>query len=193
MYKKIQIDDIIYTANVDFRVAIECNRIAEDKTIGDYERSLAILYMVYGDDGLEHQEHYERLLEWVLNYFSCGKEIEADDDKPDMDFIEDMDYIEASFMSDYHIDLENAEMDWQKFNKLLNGLSNSEMGNCCILNRVRNLRNYNTKEIKDLKERQKIERAKRQVALKKYQRPKKEADDKQLKSAMEFYKALDRS
>ena len=91
-------------------------------------------------------------------------------EKPDMDFIEDMDYIEASFMSDYNIDLSNTEMHWWKFYKLINGLSNSEMGNCCILNRVRNLRTYDTKNIKDRKERDKIEKAKKQVALKKYKR-----------------------
>jgi len=85
-----------------------------------------------------------------------------------MDYIEDMDYIEASFMSDFGIDLENEEMDWQKFNKLINGLSNSDFGNCCVLNRVRNLRNLDLSTIKDSKERQKLAKAKEQVALKKY-------------------------
>ena len=50
---------------------------------------------------------------------------------------------------------------------LMNGLSNSELGDCCILNRIRNLRNYDTKNIKDKNERQRIEKAKQQVALKK--------------------------
>ena len=40
------------------------------------------------------------------------------------------------------------------------------MGDCCALNRVRNLRNYDTSKIKDSKERAKIEKAKKQVALK---------------------------
>ena len=57
-----------------------------------------------------------------------------------MDFIEDMPYIEASFMSDYKIDLTTCQMHWWKFFKLLEGLSNSEMGNCCILNRIRNIK-----------------------------------------------------
>jgi hypothetical protein len=58
-------------------------------------------------------------------------------------------------------------MHWWKFYNLMNGLSNSEMWNCCVLNRVRNLRTYDTSQIKDVKERQKIEKAKEQVALKK--------------------------
>ena len=168
--RKIQIEDTIYTANTDFRIAIKCNEIAQDNTIGDYERTLGIICTMFGPDALDNPSHYEKLLKWILQYLSCGKEIEKTKEEPDMDYIEDMEYIEASFMSDYRIDLENTEMDWQKFNKLINGLSNSDMGNCCILNRIRNLRNYDLSEVKDSKERQKIAKAKEQVALKKYKK-----------------------
>jgi len=82
-----------------------------------------------------------------------------------MDFVKDMDLIEASFMSDYHIDLTNTEMDWYKFSNLLNGLSNSELGNCCILNNIRNLRNYDASKIEDSKERQKFMEAQKYWAL----------------------------
>ena len=149
--KKIKIDDTIYTANTDFRIAIRCNEIAQDDKIGDFERVLGIICTMFGEKSLDNPNHYEKLLKWCLDYLSCGKEIEQSNEKPDMDYVEDMDYIEASFMSDYQIDLENTEMDWHKFNKLINGLSNSEMGNCCILNRIRSIRNYYLKDIKDKK------------------------------------------
>ena len=165
--KKIQIEDTIYEAKTDFRIAIECNRIATDDTIGDYERALGIICTIFGSKGLDNTSHYERLLKWAKNWLSCGKEIVETDEEPDMDYIEDMEYIEASFMSDYGIDLENTEMEWGKFNKLMNGLSNSELGNCCVLNRIRNLRNYDASQIKDNKERQKILKAQEMVALKK--------------------------
>ena len=168
--KKIQIEDTIYEANTDFRIAIRCNEIATDNTIGDYERVLGIICTVFGDSALNNPNHYERLLNWALKWLSCGKEITNTHEQPDMDYVEDMEYIEASFMSDYQIDLENTEMDWQKFNKLINGLSNSELGNCCVLNRIRNLRNFDLKEIKDPKERQKIAKVKEQFALKKYKK-----------------------
>ena len=136
------IDNERYDIDTDFRTAIECNRIAEDETIGDYERALAIIYTLFGDKGIDTPLHYEKLLKVAKNYLSCGKKVEVNqNEKPDMDYIEDYDYIEASFMSDYHIDLSNEKMHWWKFNKLMNGLSNSELGNCCVLNRVRNLRN----------------------------------------------------
>lgn len=177
-----------YKINTDFRVAIECNRIAEDETIGDLERSLAIIYTLFGDDGINTPEHYEKLLELAQKYLLCGKEYDKEaNEKPDMDFIEDYSYITTSFMSDYHIDLDQCEMHWWKFMDLMNGLSNSELGDCCILNRIRNLRTYDVSQIKDSKEKQKIIKAKQQVALKKN---KKKATKEQLESASEFYKML---
>ena len=168
--KKIQIEDTIYEANTDFRIAIKCSEIAQDDTIGDFERVLGIICTMFGERALDNPSHYEKLLRWALNYLSCGEEVIDNKEQPDMDYVEDMEYIEASFMSDYHIDLENEDMDWHKFNKLMNGLSNSELGNCCVLNRIRNLRNFDVSTIKDSKERQKIAKAKEQVALKKYKK-----------------------
>ena len=179
-----------YKINTDFRVAIECNRIAQDDTIGDFERALGIICTLYGEQAIDDVENYETLLKLAKKYLSCNKEIDdIDNENIDMDFIEDMDYIEASFMSDYNIDLSNIQMHWWKFYKLINGLSNSEIGNCCILNRVRNLRNYNTKDIKDLKQKQKIEKAKEQVALKK-KKKENHLTKEQQDSVNEFYKSL---
>lgn len=166
----VEVEGKRYKINSDFRVAIECNRIAEDDSIGNFERAMAIIYKLFGDEGLNDTEHYDKLLELAQKFLSCGKEVNSSEEKPDMDYYEDMDYIEASFMSDYHIDLTNENMHWWKFYKLINGLSNSELGNCCILNRVRNLRNYDPSEIKDSKEKQKIIKAKKSVELKKYQK-----------------------
>lgn len=157
-----------YKINTDFRVAIECEGIATDESINDYERALAIIYKLFGDDGINNQEDWVELLELGTIYLSCGKEVDKkSNDDPDMDFIQDYDFIEASFMSDYNIDLANTKMHWWKFFNLINGLSNSEMGNCCVLNRIRNLRNYDTSKIKDLKELEKIKKMQKEVALKK--------------------------
>lgn len=184
----VEINDKRYKINTDFRVAIKCNKIAEDETIGDLERSLAIIYTLFGEDGINTPEHYEKLLELAKKYLSCGKELDTEaNSKPDMDFEQDYSYITTSFLSDYGYDLDNMEMHWWKFMDLMNGLSNSEMGNCCILNRIRNLRNYDTKDIKDSKLRHEIEKAKEQVALKKKQ---KKATEKQQKSAEDFINAL---
>ena len=179
-----------YKINTDFRVAIECNRIAEDNSIGDLERALGVIYTLFGEEGINSQEDYEMLLKVAKKYLSCG--IEADDmqqEEKDMDFIQDYSYIKASFRSDYGIRLDDEKMHWWEFMDLMNGLSNSELGNCCILNRIRNLRNFDTKDIKDPKEKARIMKAKQQVALKK--KPKEvKLTESQQKSVDEFYKSL---
>ena len=163
--KKIKIDDAIYEANVEFRNIIKANEIAQDDTLHSIERAYGVLCTIFGVDSIDNDTHANLLLKWVKNYLTGGKEVE--DREPDMDYVEDMDYIEASFMSDYNIDLENTEMDWLKFNNLINGLSYSDFGNCCILNRIRNLRNYDVSKIQDPKERDKIIKAQKEVELKK--------------------------
>ena len=166
--KYVKIGEKKYKINTDFRVAIECQEIALDDSIGDFERALAIIYKLFGDDGLDDSNNYEKLLELAQKYLSCGKEVDnKTNEEPDMDFVQDMPYIKASFRSDYNINLDDEEMHWWEFYNLMNGLSNSEMGNCCVLNRIRNLRTFDTKDIKDQKELAKINEAKKQVALKK--------------------------
>jgi Bacteriophage Gp15 protein. len=160
----VEVEGERYKINTSYNVALKCNEIAENKNIGDYERALAIIYRLFGDKGLDCSKHHKKLLELAQKYLLCGKEsveiVKRED--PDMDFKQDMDYIEASFITDHQIDLETTKMHWWKFNKLVNGLKED-----CILNRVRFLRNYDTKDIKDIKEREKIERQKQDVALKK--------------------------
>ncbi len=179
-----------YKINTDFRVAIECNRIAEDETIGDLERALGVIYTLFGEDGINAQDDYEMLLKVAKKYLSCGVEVDStQQDEKDMDFIQDYSYIKASFRSDYGIRLDDEKMHWWEFMDLMNGLSNSELGNCCILNRIRNLRNFDTKDIKDPREKAKIMKAKQQVALKK--KPKEvKLTESQQKSVDEFYKSL---
>lgn len=160
----VKIGDKKYKINTDFRVAIECDRIARDDTIGNYERALAIIYKLFGEEGINAFEDHEKLLELGKKYLLCGKE--PSDDEPDMDYNEDYAYIKTSFRSDYGIKLDEEKMHWWEFTELMEGLSNSELGDCCVLNRIRNLRNYDTKDIKDTKEKQRIEEAKERVALK---------------------------
>lgn len=164
----VKVGDKKYKINTDFRVAIECNNIAQDDSIGNTERPLAIIYKLFGDEGLDNPQDWDKLLELAIKYLTLNKDTNDVDNNTeiDMDFNEDMDYIEASFMSDYRIDLAAEKIHWWKFYNLLEGLSNSEMGNCCVLNRVRNLRTFDLSQIKDNKEREKLAKAKEMVSLK---------------------------
>lgn len=165
----VKINDKKYKINTDFRVAIECDTIARDDTIRDYERTLAIIYKLFGKEGLNDFENHEKLLELALKYLSCEKEIDVNQkSEPDMDYVEDKGYIISSFKYDYKYNpYELNYLHWYDFYNDLCNLSNSELGNCCVLNRIRNLRNFDLSQIKDPKERTKMSEAQKMVALKK--------------------------
>lgn len=163
----VKVGDKKYKINTDFRVAIECNNIAQDDSIGNSERPLAIIYKLFGDEGLDNPHDWEKLLELAIKYLSIGKEV-CNDDEIDMDFNEDAGYIRSSFIQDYNYNPYDLEyLHWYDFYNDLNNLSNSEFGNCCVLNRVRNLRTFDLSQIKDSKEREKMAKAQEMVALSK--------------------------
>lgn len=195
----IEINNKKYKINTDFKIAIKCNDISMDPNIDIDEKVLAIIYLLFGKDALEDIKEDNDLVEQfgnkALYYLKCG-DITKDNKKentkePDMDFIQDMPYIEASFMSDYNINLETTEMHWWKFYYLICGLSNSEMGNCCILNRIRNLRNTDLSEIKDPKERKKMKEAKEFFSLKKNKKEKAFTQE-ELKNMEEYHKLINK-
>lgn len=184
----VRIEGKLYKINSDFRVAIECQEIATNINISDYERSLAIIYKLFGDEGINTPKHYEKLLELGIKYLSCGKEIIDTNEEPDMDFSQDIDLIRISFMAEYNgLDIKNISMHWWEFYNRINGLSNSEMGNCCLLNKVRNIRSFDEKDINDPKQLQQIRNAKKQVALKKKE-IKNELTNEQQKNIENYYK-----
>lgn len=188
--KKIQIDNTIYEVNTDFRVAIECDRIARDKKIGDYERALGIICTLFGTKALDNPNHYEKLMQWAINYLSLGKD-KTDNREPDIDFEQDKGLIASSFKFDYKYNPYTMDyLSWEEFYTDLDNLtSNAELGNCCALNRARYWRNYDLSKVKDPQERAEIIKMKQYYALNK-----EEEDvvltDTQQKSVDEFYKSL---
>ena len=186
--KYVEINNKRYKINTSYKTALECNKIISDDSIGAFESILALIYKLFGEEALNNPDDYEKLLELAEKYLLCGQEKE-ETTEVDMDYEQDWAYIKASFRSDYNINLDKEELDWWDFNALMNGLSNSEMGNCCVLNRIRNLRNCDTSEIKDQKERTKIEKAKEQVALKK-KSAKVNLTEKQQNNINAFYETL---
>ena len=159
-----------YKINTDFRVAIKCNEISLDNTINSYEKTLAIIYLLYGEEGLNDSDNYEQLLNLAYKYLNCGVE-KADNEEQeetDMDFVQDQKLIESSFKYDYGYNPYQLKyLHWWDFYNDVCNLSNSEFGTCCVLSRVRTLRTYDTSQIKDIDTREKIERAKERVKLKK--------------------------
>ena len=152
-----------YKINTDYRVAIRCDEIARDNTIQDEEKTLAILYILFGEKALDNSKDWKELVKIAIKYLACGKEINTNQNKEecDMSIKQDWGYIQASFFSDYNINLSTIQMHWWQFYDLLNGLTDD-----CILNRVRYIRNFDISQIKDSKERARWIKQKEQVSLK---------------------------
>ena len=148
-----------YKIDTSYRTALRCFEIINDEEIPQTERSLAIVYLLF--DFLPDKD-IDLFLEKAMIYLQCGESLEQQNSKKkDMDFAQDQKYINASFMSDYHIDLSKTDLHFWQYIELIQGLTENSS-----LSRIRNLRNYDLSEIKDEKTRKEIADAQKEVALK---------------------------
>ena len=152
----ITINDVDYEINSGYRYALACFSCINDPDLNEYARALGVIGILYK----EEPEDLHEALRMAIKYLQCGKEKTDSDQKPDMDFQYDESYIKSSFMSDYRIDLDDTDMHWWKFSNLLHGLTDD-----CILNRVRDVRNYDLSTVKDPVARMKILKAQQELAL----------------------------
>jgi len=158
-----KIGEKLYKINTDFKIALKCEQVSQNDEIDDTERALAIIFLLFGEEGLNNPQDYEEMLKKAIIYLGCGKEQSKREEEPDMDFEQDKAYIKASFYTDYNIpDVYSTNMHWYDFVTLMNGLKED-----CVLNRVREIRNYDTSDIKDTKTLTQINKQKQGVALKK--------------------------
>lgn len=158
--------------NTSYKVALRCFDVINDDDISDYERTLAIVYLMYGF--IPDDELVPEYLEKAKQFLQCGESTEQQNEKDaDMDFNYDKKFINASFMSDYRIDLENTpDMHFWQFCELIQGLTDKS-----ILSRVRYIRTVDIKEYAE-KDRADIRKAKQQLALPtKLTKEQQEADD----------------
>lgn len=163
----IEIKGKKHKINTDFKIALECFEALEDEEINDIARMYAIIALLLGKEKNGDVEIPDfkndelcKVIELLIKYLCCGEE-KYSVSKKDMDFIQDKEYIYASFYTDYHINLEETNMHWWKFCNLIKGLTEK-----CILNRVRDIRNTDISEYKNAKTREKIIKAMESVKLK---------------------------
>lgn len=163
-----KIGDKKYKINTDFRIALKCEEIANNDIISDEERSLAIIFLLFGEEALKDNNNYEEFIKMAIKYLNIGKINEnGKETETNIDLEQDWGYIQASFFSDYNIDLSAIKMHWWQFYDLLCGLTEK-----CVLSRVRFVRDFDISQIKDSKEKEKWIRQKQQVAIKKKTRVK---------------------
>lgn len=191
----VKVDGKEYKINTDFRVALECDSIAKNKSIGDHERALAIIYKLFGDAGLDC-ENQNKLIELSLKYISLGKQQKSFKTQPrnnfELDFSKCKGLIASSFKFDYNYNPYELEyLHWYDFYNDLENLSSNDLGTCCVLNRIMNFINFDTSKIKNTKERTELEEAKKQF-IDRYciVKEEKEITKQQEESARELYKSL---
>lgn len=190
----VKVDDELYKINTDFRIAIECNNIAKDTTINDYERALGIIYKLFGEKGLECNNQ-DKLLELAVKYLSLVNTIQNMDikqnEKFELDFNKCEGIIGSSFKFDYKYNpYELQYLHWYDFYNDLQNLSTSEFGNCCVLNRVTSILNQDASKIKDTKDKKQVIDAQKELIKKYCIIKEKEQTEAQKQSAKEFYKSL---
>ena len=159
----IQVNQKKYKINTSFWIALKCDEIFRDTSICDYEKTIAIIYLLLGEEAVNDIQNQEKIVKLLSKYLLCGKKSEDyanENEEPSMDFKQDLGRIKTSFMSDYGIDLDTTDMHWWKFHDALEGFTDNS-----ILNRVRVIREESLSGKKG-KEREKWEKIKKQVALK---------------------------
>lgn len=178
---KMEANGRVYPINTDYKVALACFKALEDTEINDIQRYYAIQTLLLGNNVLEEDE--EILKPKIEMYLRHGEKENTSNEEIDMDYLQDEIASKVSIRQCYHMNLnEIPYMHWYEYNELLSGLTGES-----LLNKIRELRNYDTKDIKDTKEKRRIENAKKQVALKK---KKIQPTEKQKESAMKFFEAL---
>lgn len=155
--EKAEVNGKVYDLNTSYKNGIRCIEIINDNTIGDTERTLAVIKRVFG---FVPERDVEAFLDKAILFLRCGKEPSDEPEERYFDHSCDESYVKASFQSDYHIDLDKEDMHWWKYNDLLNGVTKDS-----VISRVIEIRNYDVSEVKDAKSRADILRAKESVAL----------------------------
>lgn len=147
-----------YKIDTSYQTSLKCLEVNDNPNISDTERALAIVFLLFG---FIPDEDIDLFLEKAIIFLQCGEDPATNDDYiKDMDYKKDWKYIVASFMSDYAVDLSKTNMHFWQFYTLISGLTDKS-----VLNRVRDIRNYDLSDIKDEKFKEKIIKAKKRLSL----------------------------
>lgn len=168
-------DSCVYTAkgrfdvNPAFDIVLEIQSLYREEGLTDYEKVSQALRMLVKNkwnlNFLNSREKAELLNEIARRFIHVKKRPQMKKNPlPVFDFEEDGDYIYASFMQDYHIDLidEQGRLPWKKFLYLFNGLSSETK-----IKQVMRIRDMDTPEFngKNWKQIQEINELKSYYAL----------------------------
>lgn len=174
----VEIDGITYKIDMSFDNILRLYDMLNDKELDDITQVVTGLEMLLGVCFIcDYETQYEIFERIFKEYIAVGKEdsqpldidgnpmpVDPSNNKKTYDLKQDAEYIYASFMSDYQIDLfeQQGKMHWYKFNALLGGLTDDSKFMRVIEIRTMDLPKGKGTE----KERERIKELKRHYALK---------------------------
>ena len=130
----VEIDEIEYKINTDFRISIMFELLMQDNTLTDMEKVEIALNLYYPE--IPHDPI--QALEKILWFYRCGKEYDTESPREGTEgttqqqaiysFEHDAEYIYAAFLDQYGIDLQDIEhLHWWKFRALFKGLKEDNL------------------------------------------------------------------
>ncbi len=122
----ININNVEYEINSDFRTSILFELLMQDNSIGKEDKIITALELYYP----VIPENINEAIEQILWFYRCGKEITSSKGNGKgksitqiYSFEHDDDYIYAAFMDQYNIDLQDIEyLHWWKFKAMFKSL-----------------------------------------------------------------------
>ena len=122
----VNINNVEYEINSDFRTSILFELLMQDDSIGEEDKILMALQLYYP----VIPESINEAIEQILWFYRCGKEITSSKGNGKgkrvtqiYSFEHDDDYIYAAFMDQYNIDLQDIEyLHWWKFKAMFKSL-----------------------------------------------------------------------
>lgn len=145
--------------NPAFDIVLEIQKLYREEELTDFEKmDQALAMLVVNDWNLKLfsvAEKKELLDEIIRRHIQTKKRHQPNQNKMTvLDFEEDGDYIYASFMQDYQIDLieEQGKLPWKKFMYLFNGLSDQTKIKQVMRIRSMDIPEYNGKNGKYIQE-----------------------------------------
>lgn len=156
MPETVEYKGVTYNVYGDHRNIIDIFEIVNDNTIDDVERGIAVVTKLFGCD----IPYEQPVIEYATKLLMLGKDIkEQKSRKRDMDFIQDYKIIRADIKRFYGIDIKEEYVTFDDFVSYVEALDETS-----LLNRTRNLRNYDVSKLEG-KEKAMLIEAKESVKL----------------------------
>ena len=108
-----------YKVNTSFRIGIQVFLVQYDKELNEYEKSDALIYLLFDEREHPDGDDLRQCVEWFLNGWFHDKPGSSKDNRRLVDYDIDQWRIYADFRQIYGIDLSLDDMHWWMFNGLL--------------------------------------------------------------------------